>query len=100
MSLDYNPLLKGFLERKTDGTPARGRIVAPDTSENIPWQTRPAPPTDYEDRLADALIACFEDGIDALPVLVARLNEMGIRTPDDQPWTEANFEPALTRLGA
>lgn len=100
MSLDYNPLLKGFLERSADGPPARGRIVRRDTSENIAWQTRPAPPTGYEDRLADALIACFEEGIDALPALVARLNGMGIRTPDDRLWTKANFEAVLTRLGA
>jgi hypothetical protein len=35
-----------------------------------------------------------------LPALVARLNGMGIRTPDDRLWTKANFEAVLTRLGA
>lgn len=64
-----------------------------------PWQFRTAAPTDYEDRLGDALEAAFAAGVHELPDLAAALNEAGLRTPDGEAWTEANFPAAMKRLG-
>ena len=99
MADDHNPLLMGFLQDRTDREAARGSIEAPDRQDNIIWQTRPAPPTEFENRLADALIACFEAGITELDPLVRRLNDMGMRTPDGNDWTPENFAATLDRMG-
>ena len=85
-------------------TPACGerreaRIEQPGEFPNIVWQTRSAPPTDFENRLGDALVACFEEGIDELGPLVARLNEMGVHAPDGTPWTVDAFEREMESLG-
>jgi len=100
MAQDHNPLLKAFLAGKRGGEGEKGRIERPDDARNIEWQTRPAPPSDYENALGDALVACFEAGIEDLAPLVARLNELGVRTPDGKAWTEENFRSVLARLGA
>ena len=65
-----------------------------------PVQARRHAPTDYENRLADALEAAVADGIHALPALVARLNADGIEMPDGGTWTEAGFERVMQELGA
>lgn len=97
---DHNPLLKAFLDDAPGAEPEKGRIEAVDDARNIEWQTRAAPPSDYENALGDALVACFEEGIEELAPLVRRLNERGIKTPDGESWTEANFQTVLARLGA
>ena len=99
MALDHNPLLKAFLERTQGGEPEKGQIVRPDEAQNIEWQTRAAPPSEYENALGDALVACFEEGIEELGLLVKRLNELAIKTPDGQAWTEENFQTVLAKLG-
>ena len=99
MAQDHNPLLKAFLVAARGADPEKGRIEHADDASNIEWQTRPAPPSDYENALGDALVAGFEEGIEDLAPLVARLNELGIKTPDGQAWTEENFETVLARLG-
>jgi hypothetical protein len=65
-----------------------------------PVQARTAAPTDYENKLGDALEAAFADGIQDLGPLVARLNEAGARAPDGKAWTEQSFQTEIKRLGA
>ena len=45
------------------------------------------------------LVACFEEGIEELGPLVARLNEMDVLAPDGTPWTEDAFECEMEILG-
>jgi hypothetical protein len=99
MAQDHNPLLKEFLSKARGTEPEKGRIERVDEAQNIEWQTRPAPPSDYENALGDALVACFEEGINDLAPLVKRLNDLAIKTPDGDAWTEENFQTVLARLG-
>ena len=64
-----------------------------------PWQFRKAAPSEYEERLSDALEAAFAAGTHDLPALAAALNAAGLQTPDGEAWTEANFPAAMQRLG-
>jgi hypothetical protein len=89
--MDYNRFLK---ERARD---ERGSVEVP---ENIQWQTRAAPPTEFENRLGDALERVFGRGIEALHEVVEMLNAEGSRDADGLPWTEASFQATLRRLGA
>ena len=66
--------------------------------ENIVWQTRPAPPTEYECRLGDALEQVFAIGAVELSEIVAKLNELGLRTPHGLQCTEETLQPALARM--
>jgi hypothetical protein len=65
-----------------------------------PFQARRREPTEYENRLGDALEAAFADGVHDLARLVARLNVKGVKAPDGGDWTEARFERAMKELGA
>lgn len=65
-----------------------------------PAQARTAEPTEYENKLGDALEAAFAEGIVELEPLVARLNEMGVRAPSGDAWTPSLFETEIKRLGA
>ena len=100
MAQDHNPLLKAFLARERGTDPKKGTIEHAGDAANIEWQTRPAPPSDYENALGDALVTCFEEGIEDLAPLVKRLNEMGVKSPDGAAWTEDSFQTVLARLGA
>src|SRR5262249_50191881 len=77
----------------------KGEIERPDAVVNFVWQTRAAPPSAYENRLGDALVECFAAGIEELEPLIARLNDMGVPSPDGARWTAASFEREMTRLG-
>jgi hypothetical protein len=99
MVQDHNPLLQAFLARASGAEPEKGHIQRADDAQNIEWQTRPAPPSDYENELGDALVTCFEEGIEDLAPLLKRLNELAVKTPDGQDWTEENFQTVLARLG-
>lgn len=98
--MDYNPFLKPWHRSQPNEVAGKGRIETPDMVENIVWQTRPAPLSTYESDLADALIACFEDGIEDLEPLVAALNDRGVMGPDGAPWTAENFQAEMKRLGS
>lgn len=76
-----------------------GNIETVDNIENIVWQSRAAPPSDYENALGDALENLFRDKIHDLPGIVAGLNEAGIHGPDGRYWTEASFQAEMARLG-
>ena len=97
--MDHNPHLTPWRRSQPDQAAGKGRVEQPGTTENLVWQTRAAPPTPYEDALADALVACFEDGVVDLPSLVDQLNERGVRGPDGQAWTADRFEREMARLG-
>ncbi len=93
---DHNPGLAPDLTDK--GTEAG--IEHPDRVENISWQTRAAPPTAEEDRLADALQAIFGKEIYDLPRIVEMLDGI-VPPPAGSPrWTEAVLRAELARLGA
>ncbi len=97
--MTHNPQLKPWIRPKPDDAAGKGAIERPDAVENIVWQTRAAPPSEYENRLADALVECFGAGIEEIAALVTRLNAMGVQAPDGTPWTAASFEREMARLG-
>jgi len=68
--------------------------------ENIVWQTRLHPQTDFERRLADALEGAFIDGVTELDALIARLNADGMRDEENRAWTEESFCAVMAKLGA
>lgn len=108
---DFNPHLRfameakaaaGQLDSKADG-PNKGNaqsIERYDAPVLIRWQTRPAPPTDYENALGDALEALFTREVYELDAIIAGLNETGPADPDGNPWTETSFTSVMKRLGA
>lgn len=75
-------------------------IETPERVQNVRWQMRSRAPTEYEHRLAETLGELYSAGVWELKDIVAGLNESGLRTPADEAWTEANFEPELTKLEA
>ena len=97
--MDHNPLLKPWIRPKPEDAAGKGWIERPDQVTNIVWQTRPASPSEYENRLGDALVQCFGEGIEELNALVARLNALGVLAPDGGPWTAVSFEREMARLG-
>jgi hypothetical protein len=97
--MDHNPLLKPWIRPKPEDGAGKGSIERADAVVNLVWQTRAAAPTEYENRLGDALVECFGAGIEELAALVRRLNAMGVLAPDGRPWTEEGFEREMARLG-
>lgn len=96
---DYNPWIRHHPDRHGNkGGPAT--LEEPDRIENVPWQTRPALPSDYEYALADTLGVVFGAEIDDLPQIVERLNRVGPKPPDGGDWTEERFIAEMRRLGA
>src|SRR5262249_2485530 len=96
---DFNPYLEAFQNARPKQVAGGGHIFAGADRDLIVWQTRPAVPSEYEQTLADALEQVFSQKIYDLPEVVAALNREGIRTPDDEAWTERNFEQAFQQLG-
>jgi len=64
-----------------------------------PRQAQKRLPTSYESLLGDAIERAFGAGIYDLPGLVANLNGQSSTTPDNQPWTEANYAAVMKALG-
>jgi len=89
--MDHNPFL-----RKAPALAGRGSVEQP---QNLEWQTRAAPPTEFENRLADALERAFAAGAETLADVVARLNEMQVLDASGARWSEASFEAEMRRLG-
>jgi hypothetical protein len=95
--MDHNPQLK-------DGAPlnsdiGRGRIEDPSAIVNVPWQTRPAPPTEFELSLCEALTGIFGAGVEELSDIVAELNKRNVKSPDGSDWTEDSFQTEMKKLG-
>ena len=66
----------------------------------IRWQHRARPPSEDEDRLADALTAIFGDEVHDLPGIAARLNAAGVPNPGGGPWTGEAFSAAVRGLAS
>ena len=64
------------------------------------WQHRARPPSEHEDRLADALTAIFGDEVYDLPGIATQLNEAGVANPGSGPWTEDAFAAAMRELAS
>jgi thymidylate synthase len=89
--MEHNPFLK-------PGAPgARGAV---EKRANIEWQHRAEPPSEFENRLGDALEQIFGSGIDQLSQVVDELNKSGNRDRAGKPWTEESFQAEMKRLGA
>ena len=93
---DHNPGLTPDLSDKG----SEAGIEHPDRVVNIPWQTRAAPPTDEENRLADALQTIFAKEIYDLPRIVEMLDGIVPPPAGSQRWTESVLRAELARLGA
>ena len=61
-------------------------------------QSRRHPPTEYENRLGDALEEAFEHKAWELPQLVERLNALGVNDPHGAPWTEESFPRVMAEI--
>ena len=97
---DYNIALQQALAGTGETKGDESSIERVDAVQNVRWQTRPAPLTDYENALADALQAIFGQQIYDLPGIVRRLNEQGPKPPAGAVWTEELFAAEMARLGA
>ena len=96
---DYNVVLQAWLA-KGEGTKGdEASIERVDEVKNVRWQTRPAPLSDYENALADALQATFGQEVCDLSGIVQRLNERGPKPPTGTVWTEELFAAEMARLG-
>ncbi len=98
--MDYNPNLKPWNRSEPNQVAGKGRIERPYTSENLTHQTRSTSPTEYENRLGEALMEVFESDIDQLSEIVNKLNEMGLKSSDGELWSEESFQLEMKRLGA
>lgn len=99
MTVPFNPYLQ-----PRDGVGAKyggghGYIEVPGKGENLRWQTRAAAPTDYENRLADALVQVFEKGASTAEEIVHGLNEAGHRTASGQRWDIESLTSEMAMLG-
>jgi hypothetical protein len=63
-------------------------------------QVQKQPPSDYENRLADAIEAAFKNGAHELPALVTALNASGVAAPDGSPWNVDTFAAVMASLNA
>lgn len=97
--MDHNPFLKPWRQSKPNEVAGKGRIERPGDAHNIVWQTRAAPPSEYEIQLGDALESIFAAGIEDLPGVIGRLNAQGVRDPGGDIWTEESFQREIRRLG-
>jgi hypothetical protein len=98
--VDYNPYLRKARGAPGAGPRDKGSISRPGEEPNLRWQTRSAPPTEFENRLGDTLEQVFDGGAESLAEVVRGLNERGLRAPDGAPWTEQSFQTAMQRLAA
>ena len=98
--MNYNPQLINWRSVQPVNEAGKGHIEHPEDTNNVVWQTRSAPPNDYEIQLCDTLETLFQSGVDELHEIIAGLNEAGIRAPAGGLWNEENFQAEMKRLGA
>jgi hypothetical protein len=98
--MDHNPNLSPWTWPVNIDPAGQKTLDKPADMGNMIWQNRPAQPTAYENALGDAFEKVFEAGAVELPDVVARLNELGIKTPQDTAWTEESFTREMKKLGA
>lgn len=95
---EWNENLTPWKEMKPSNKGGKGSVETYDTLENIVWQSRTAPPTDYENALGDALENVMADGTHDLAGIVKGLTARGIKAKDGRPFTEDTFKEELKRL--
>jgi hypothetical protein len=97
---DHNVALQEWIAGTAQPKGDESSIERVGAVRNVRWQTRPAPLTDYENALADALQAIFAEEVYDLAGIVHRLNERKIASPANDAWTEELFTAEMARLGA
>jgi hypothetical protein len=98
--MDHNPYLKPWRQPQPNYSAGKGTIEKPGEFPNIVWQTRSAPPSEYENQFGDALEKAFSAGAETVDAVVAQLNAQGMLTSDGHPWNVETFEAELRRLAA
>lgn len=93
----HNPYLAADRHRDSKGDSRT--VESPREVTNIIFQTRGAPLSAFEDRLADALMAVFDEGAHELDAVVAGLNARAVTDADGQPWTAQSLTTCLQQLG-
>ena len=96
----FNPYRKPWVQPHPNQVAGKGAIERPGEMANIIWQNRSTLPTEYENRLGDALEKVFGNGAESLAEVVAGLNALGMRAAHGQRWSEASFQEEMKRLGA
>lgn len=74
-------------------------MKSPYTGYNETFQTRIAPPTDYENKLGDALEDAFKRKIHDLDGIVKIIEEHAVPAPHGAAWSAAFLTAELARLG-
>ncbi|HKN09923.1 MAG TPA: recombinase-like helix-turn-helix domain-containing protein [Pseudomonadota bacterium] len=97
---DWNVFLKPWRDTAPSHQGGVGTIEDYQTIRNIEWQSRFAPPTEYENHLADALEKLLGDGTHDLAGIVSQLNAMHVYAPSGRAWSEESFCAELKRLAA
>ncbi len=97
---EWNPALRPWHGAAPSARGGAGSYETYDTIRNIEWQTRAAPPSDYESQLADAMMKAFEAGVADIAALAVRLNNEHVFAPTGLAWTEASLAAELKRLGS
>ena len=98
--MDYNPHLNRLQRSKSNQEAAKGTIEKPDEVTNLVHQTRGNSPTEHENLLGNALEKIFGSGIVDLKDIINRLNEMGVRAPNGDDWSEKSFRSEMENLGS
>lgn len=96
----WNPHLKPWRDAEPSNRAGAGAIERYDDIQNLEWQTRAAPPSEYESALADALERILGQGIHDLPGIVRHLCEMGAVDGTGLPFTDETFRREMAGLGA
>jgi hypothetical protein len=96
----WNPNLKPWRGAQPANRGGAGVIERYDELHNIEWQTRAAPPSEYESMLADALEHILGQGIHDIAGIVRNLSEMRVMDQGGSLFTETSFEREMMRLGA
>lgn len=96
---EWNTALKPWRDAAPSNRGGAGSIEDYREIRNLEWQSRSAPPTEYENHLAEALEQILGDGIHDLPGIVAGLNRMRVHSPMGRAWTDESFAEEIKRLG-
>lgn len=64
-----------------------------------PHQARSAPPTAWQQELANAIESVFSNGAQELDEVIAGLNASRVRPPNGGDWTAENFTAVMRDLG-
>lgn len=97
--MDFNPYLQRKLSAESLKQGGTGYIESPqDTFMNLVWQTRKAPPDEYQQALSETLSRLFADGVDRIEDIVCSLEASDVRPPGLEHWDENIFLSEMARL--